>query len=139
MVDFKVEREYPVTAVNVWSVLSDFTDMSWAGMADMELEGEGVGMLRKIELGMPEPVTEQLLTLDQAAMSFSYTIAAGNPLPVKDYLAGARVFVVDDSHCRVEWWCQCQAEGMADSDVSALLSDSYAGLLKTLAGHLNEL
>lgn len=139
MVDFNVEHEYPLAAAKVWSVLADFSDMSWAGMTDMQLEGEGIGMLRKIELGMPEPVTEQLLALDQAAMSFSYTIVAGNPLPVKDYQAGARVFVVDDSHCRVEWWCRCQPEGMADGDVSALLSDSYIGLLKTLAGYLDAL
>ena len=139
MVDFKVEHEYPVTAAKVWSVLSDFTDMSWAGMANMELEGEGIGMLRKIELGLPEPVTEQLLTLDHEALSFSYTIVSGNPLPVNDYQTGAKVITVDDNHCRVEWWCQCQSEEMADQDVAALLSDSYAGLLKTLAGHLDAL
>jgi hypothetical protein len=139
MVDFKVEHEYSVAAAKAWSVLFDFTDMSWAGMANMELEGEGIGMLRKIELGLPEPVAEQLLTLDHETLSFSYTIVSGNPLPVKDYQAGAKVIAVDDNHCRVEWWCQCQPEGVADEDVAALLSDSYAGLLKTLAGHLDAL
>jgi len=137
MVDISLEHEYPHTAAMVWSLLANFADMNWAGIQNMAVEGSGIGMLRKIELGMPEPVVEQLQSLDHLAMSFSYTIASGNPLPLKDYQAGARVYAIDKTNCRVEWWCKCQVEGMTDEAIAGILSDSYAGLLKTLASHLS--
>ena len=137
MVDIKLEHDYPVAADALWRIVADFTDMSWAGMGNMEIDGTGIGMLRKVELGMPEPVLEQLLTLDNEQMPFSYAIVAGNPLPTSDYQAGARVLVIDDKNCRLEWWCRCRVEGMSDADVAAILSDSYTGLLESLAGHLS--
>jgi hypothetical protein len=49
MVEVTVEHEFEYNAERLWSVLADFGNIDWVpGFEQVELEGEGVGMIRHI-------------------------------------------------------------------------------------------
>jgi hypothetical protein len=56
MVEVSIEREFDVSAEKLWAILADFADISWIpGIEKVEIEGEGVGMIRHVTApGLPQ-------------------------------------------------------------------------------------
>ncbi len=49
MVEVSVEGELEFSAKEVWAVIADFGNVDWIpGVEKVDLEGEGVGMIRHI-------------------------------------------------------------------------------------------
>ncbi len=119
-------------AQRVWALLEDFGNMQWApGVKQVELIGTGIGMTRRLHMDGMEPIDEVLETQDPATMSFSYSIPQGLPLPVTDYVAGARIESTGDDSCRVHWHGSCTPTDpeMSVADLEAMLHSTYNMLL----------
>ena len=82
MADFLVERSFTADADTVWSKLGDFAGLGdWMpGIAKNEVEGEGVGAVRRLYFNETTSVVEKLEAHDDAAKSLSYSIIEG-PAP----------------------------------------------------------
>lgn len=127
---------YP--AEKVWAVLGDFGNMSWIeGPERIEVIGEGIGMTRRIHMAGIDPIDEILESLDEANLSFSYSIP-NMPMPVTDYLASVRLEATGDGTSRVYWSCTCTAsdKNMTEADVETMLTGTYQQLLGWLGAHL---
>ncbi|MCK5754941.1 MAG: SRPBCC family protein [Mycobacterium sp.] len=86
-------------AGTVWELLSDFADISWIPVIeDVEIDGEGLGMTRKIDGSGHQPILETLTHRDDERMKLGYSIAH-SPLP-GDALRGARHRPAGDRHRR---------------------------------------
>lgn len=138
MVNVKLVREMPFAAAAVWNVLQDFGDMGWTGAPDWDVIGEGIGMTRRVKMEGMDPIDEVLETMDAEAMSFTYTIPRGLPLPVTDYRAGGAVRSIDAERCEITWTCTCTPtdESMSTEDVDALMKATYSSLLDGLEARL---
>ena len=139
MVNVELVRDMDHPADKVWAVMEDFGNMAWTGAPDVEVVGEGIGMIRKVVMEGMDPIEEVLETMDPANMSFTYTIPRGLPLPVTDYRSGCRVERRDDGTARVFWTCTCTPtdESMSAADVQALLEGTYSGMLDGLDAYLS--
>lgn len=74
-------------AGTVWELLSDFADISWIPVIeDVEIDGEGLGMTRKIDGSGDQPILETLTHRDDERMKLAYSIAH-SPLPVTRFEA----------------------------------------------------
>lgn len=125
----------------VWAVLRDFNDMSWAdGIVESVENTNGTG---GTEVGATRVVngaiTETLQSFDDASMAFSYSIDDGPDVLARDKMAGyvgkARVApITATGQSFVEWSSDWDS---AQGDVKGFCDPLYAGLLGLLAKKFN--
>jgi len=132
MVSIVVEKDIPLPAEKVWALLADFGDISWSGMDNVEVEGEGVGMMRRIIVGKGAAV-ERLEAYDAQTMSFTYAIVSGNPLPIDNLKGSPKVTAMDDNNCRLSWTATGEETGISEQEAEGMLSTFYLGLLDTVS------
>lgn len=134
MTEVIIKKDFAFSAQQVWTMLANFGDISWApGMERVEVIGEGVGMTRRIFMPDMEPIDEVMQSIDHEAMTLRYTIPRGNPMPVVDYVAGPTVISTGPDSCRVEWLGQFEATaGASESDAADAVKGIYTMMLEWL-------
>lgn len=99
--------EAPVEAV--WDVLRDFNghDRWHPAVADSEIErrqsADKVGCVRRFHLADGSELREQLLTLSDADLAFSYCLL-DTPIPLLNYVAHVRLAPVTDEDWTFWHW-----------------------------------
>lgn len=136
-----VIREIPLPAAKLWAVIEDFGNISWApGIDRVEVIGSGNGMIRRIHMaGLPEPIDEQLVSMDAAAMKMRYAIPRGLPMPLDDYYANAHLEKISDTSTRVSWEGEFNPRGISEDDAGAIIKDIYNQLIDWLSNHAKTL
>jgi hypothetical protein len=126
VVEVSTEREFEVSAGELWAILADFGDTSWIpGIQKVELEGEGIGMIRHVTApGMPE-LHERLDAIDHEKMVLDYSLPAVAYLQVKNYSARAQVVGLGARRCRLIWSCKSEADGVDDEQATANTTAFY--------------
>ncbi|MCP4755433.1 MAG: SRPBCC family protein [Proteobacteria bacterium] len=134
MIEITVEKEINGLAEDVWAMLSNFGDVGWADIGEAEVEGEGVGMLRKTKL-FPDlpPVLERLDSMDHEAKTFSYSILEGNPMPMSDMRSQVKVTAINGNKCLLSWSSQAQEQGVSVKKGEAMLRFLYKEVMKVVA------
>lgn len=126
-------------AAKVWPLLSDFGGVKVGGpITSVEVEGEGIGMVRTLGLG-GALVVERLDAYDRDNMTFGYSILNDDsPLPVKGYRASVQVSDLGDGTCRVDWSGFFEARGVPEADaikvVEGIYKSGIAGVRKAVTG-----
>jgi len=135
---YATECEFEIDAAALWQVVRNFGDVSWLDDdASCELEGEGVGMLRKISMRGGEPACERLEEVDDAAQSIRYSIVAGNPMPITEYVATMKVVELTGDRARLDWSSTFgPAEGVADDKARRSVERLYTSVLATMKDKL---
>lgn len=119
-----VVKDLDVSPDALWALVEDFGACDWIP-APVELEGRGVGMVRV----MGGTVREKLEEVDEPARSIRYSIEdAGNPFPVKGYLA---TMVVSDAPggARLDWSCTFEPVGVSDAEAVARIEGMYETMI----------
>lgn len=122
----------------VWKTVRDFHDTSWAEgvVTSCEAVGDVAGDQVGAKRILNEVFHETLLTLDDRARTFTYSIDDG-PGPVakdavKNYVGKVRVSSSDgDGTTRIEW--ESTYESADDSAVGDFCNPIYQALLSALA------
>jgi carbon monoxide dehydrogenase subunit G len=128
-----VDTELDATPADVWKVVGDFggVDSFLEVVESVEVEGEGVGAVRTLNLPEGAQFVETLTALDAEAMTLSYRIDE-SPLPVEGYAATIRVSELEDGSSKVDWSATFKAKGASDADARKAISDifdmGFAGL-----------
>lgn len=125
----------PLPAAGVWQRIGDFAALAdWhPGVLSSPLTS-GTPAVRRVTLADGTCLLERLIHQDDAARTYSYTLAGG-PLPVRDYRATLRVRETGAFDCRIEWSSRFRPEdGATDpaavaEQMAELLTGAYsAGL-----------
>ena len=131
------EQQNPLDAPadKVWGVLADFGNfLPWAtgGNGSIELEGEGVGMIRHMDLPGLGKLSERLDKLDPAQRVLGYSLL-GEAAGMAEYRC--EVTVADsESGCVLHWRAEfTPAAGLDAADMVASLGGSYDGMSAALA------
>ena len=133
----QVVRELEAPVDDVWAVVSNFGDVSWAAPdAQVDVIGEGVGMIRRLH--MPGGAVDEVLeTRDAEARSFSYTIPGAMPMPVTDFRAWVQLEQIDAANTRISWNASAKAlPGSTGAEGQAIFEGLYGDLLNALEAHL---
>ncbi len=130
MLEVVVTREVDHPPEKVWGLLANFGNVSWMnGVAKVELDGDGVGMVRNIFVSPDaSPVKERMTSLDDDARRLEYVIDEGNPMPVDNYQAFVAVHE-NGSGSRIEWGANFAAKGTDDATAEAMLEGMYGVLI----------
>lgn len=129
-------------ADDIWSVVRDFGNYEWAGVAaDTTIEagrpGDAVGAVRHVST--PERTLRQrLLAHSDLERSYTYELCEPVPFAVRGYQATLRVTpIVDGGRAFVEWWAtfECSRED-AERWTAYFRDEGFAKWLASLRSYL---
>ncbi|MDP6699822.1 MAG: SRPBCC family protein, partial [Candidatus Latescibacteria bacterium] len=100
-----------------------------------EVEGSGVGAVRKCGLGEGAFVFEKVESIDEAQRVFTYSITE-SPLPLENYMGRMQIGPGADGGSEITWSCEFACDSAAEAEMTAMLegafSDGLAGLQSLL-------
>jgi hypothetical protein len=125
-----------VSAARVWQVVGSFADAAWIpGTARCELEDRAVYGTRRITTENGVVIRERLLSHDENARTFTYTIVEA-PMPLEDY--ESRVQVDENGEgSRVRWSATWQAPAGAAGGIEQGLGALFRAALDGLKSRLD--
>ena len=131
----------PVEAV--WEVIRDFNghDHWHPAVASSQIErgqpSDQVGCVRNFRLAGGENLREQLLTLSDMEMSFSYCLL-DTPVPLFNYVAHVRLLPVTDTDSTFwEWESRFDTPAGRKEELTAMVGDDiYAAGFEALRQHM---
>lgn len=104
-------------ADQVWAVIRDFGNYTWAGSVsesyiEEEKSGVAVGVIRNAHLGNTSIFHRQrLLAHSDLDRFYIYEFCEPFPYPVRSYVATMRVTpIIDGNRAFVEWWATFDCE-----------------------------
>ncbi len=135
----RAERELDVSAAKVWAVVADFGNVSWVpGVEKVELEGEGVGMIRHLTVPVYPQLHERLDAIDHETMILDYSIPTVEYLQVKNYTARAQVVELDGERCRLVWSGEAEADGVDDVQAATNTEAFYEAIITWIDDYLKK-
>ncbi len=139
MVEYRMERELAIAADQLWAMLANFGDISWIpGLEKVELEGEGVGMIRHVSApGLPQ-LHERMDAIDHETMTLDYSVPAVAYLQVVDYTARAQVTPLAEGRCRVAWSCKSRADGIDEAQATANTAGFYEMIMSWIEDYFSK-
>lgn len=139
MVEVTVERELNFGAEKVWAIIADFGNVSWVpGIEKVELEGEGVGMVRHLTVPVFPQLHERLDAIDHEKMILDYSVPAVAFIHLKDYKARAKVSELEGERCRLVWSCNAEADGVDDEQAISETEAFYASIMTWIGDALSK-
>ena len=137
MFEVRVERELNVSPEKTWELVANFGDVSWLPLAEkVDVEGDGVGMIRHISTPGMATVHERLEVLDHGKRVLEYSIAELGFLKVRDYRARAEVSDLGDGRTRLRWSCTAEPDGASEEEAKKLTEGFYDLIVTWVADHL---
>ena len=139
MVEVSIEREFNVKAERIWDMLANFADISWIpALEKVELEGEGVGMIRHVTApGLPI-MHERMDGIDHENMALDYSTPEVEFLKTKNYSARAQVFALEGDRCRLHWACKSEPDGVSEEQATQNTQGFYAMIMIWVADYLEK-
>ncbi|MCO6056891.1 SRPBCC family protein [Pseudomonas sp. MOB-449] len=143
-----IHHDFTAPAELLWELLADFADIQrWWPTDDeavmierVELEGEGVGLIRHIfNRGFPAPVSERLDYQDAAGMIYRLSIVGARPAGLIAYQATGRVEPLADGGCRLHYHGEFQTQPGCEGDAELFLRGAYGLMFKGLGQTLERL
>lgn len=143
MIEVNVERETDLSAAVVWEEIRHFDRvLKWipgGETSSIEVKGEGVGAVRDIHLSTQGYVQHRLVAFDPEQRSFSYTLTAGKPIGMQDYVVVASVTPKDRGGCVIRWFGRMTADTSLDEQVvgaalAVALGNMTSGIVARLKG-----
>jgi hypothetical protein len=137
MVEVQIEREYEFGADDVWAVIADFGNVTWVpGIEKVDLEGEGVGMIRHLTVPVYPRLHERLDSIDPDEKVLEYSTPAVKYISVKNYRARAQVIDLGPGRCRLLWSCKAEAEGAPEAESREKTRAFYEAMLGWIDDYL---
>jgi hypothetical protein len=130
MTDVKVSESIAAPAAKVWALLGDFGGVAkWGGsmLQSCNVEGEGVGAVRRIGLAGGMEIAERCEAYDAAKRSFSYSIIGKSPIPIKNYVSVCSVVETGPNACRIDWNGTFEPDGVPEEQAKGMVSGIYTG------------
>ena len=124
-----------------WRVLADFGNfLAWAtgGVGSVRLEGEGVGMIRHLDIPGLGLVSERLALLDDAGRILGYSMVSDAMAGMARYSATVQVVSDGEGRCCLRWRGDFEPiHGIDSEEVGNSLAESYTLMSQGLEAFVN--
>ena len=121
MREMTYDQTLNVDASAAWNVLADFgAFLDWNPMdVPYTVTGEGIGMVRTLDIPGLGPLGERLDARDADAMRIAYSLSEGEPLGMQTYAADVSLEDHGDGTCTMHWVGRFTGAEGADLDEMA--------------------
>ena len=133
--DVLVEMDIDTSRQKVFAMLMDFGGIKdiLPDMIDTcEVEGEGIGAIRKIGLAEGAKVVERLDVSFEERV-FAYSITENNFLPLTNYSAVVTLSDTTAGGTKVQWGSNWIPNGASADEIREMLSGLYTNIINGLA------
>lgn len=142
-VESSLAEEMPFPADRIWGLVADFGGLAdwWPqGLLDrVEVDGDGVGMVRHIHTLVGIVLSEQLDALDNQARRLELSITGDLPAAMSDYHASGHVVELSPGRCRIEWTGRYRVPSAdAEAGARAFIEGAYAIMFRGLREHASQ-
>ena len=143
MINIEVERDTDLNADIVWEEMKHFDRvLNWVpggNKSTISIKGEGVGMIRDINLITQGYVQHELIAFDNEKRMFSYKLTDGKPVGMEDYTVVATVTPIDQNNCRIRWAGKMKSDDRVDENevgiaLKTALSNMVTGTIALIKG-----
>ena len=134
------EQNISSSATTAWGVISKFDEfLRWHKLdVGMEVNGEGIGMVRTLVIDGFGRVGERLDLLDHNSFTQHYSLVEGKPLGMQTYSAKIQIKPVDEQTCCICWEGTFTVPSDTDeAKVGTSLLGSYQGMSDSLAAYVS--
>ena len=125
-----------------WRAVADFGNfLAWAtgGAGAARLEGEGVGMIRHLDIPGLGLVSERLDLLDDASRTLGYSLVSDNMSGMACYSATVQLISDGVGQCCLRWRGDFEPlPGVDSEEVGNSLAGSYAMMSQGLEAFVND-
>ena len=126
------KQDMDISAAAAWAVLSDFGGfLEWGtgGQGSIELDGDGIGMVRKMDIPGTGNIEEKMVLCDQVNRILSYQLVGGQPIGMAQYLCVVKIEKAGDNCCQIDWQGEFNAApGLDAAQVADVLKGSYIAM-----------
>ena len=127
MKTLKEESNFPCSAKDLWTILSDFGRCDWVPTIEkISLQDD----CRYFEMAGMGQITEKILQCDERRMILQYS-AIETPVPIRHHLATMKISEINDQECSLLWTTEISPEVFAEGIHQGMLV-SIDGLKKIL-------
>lgn len=135
-------HDFEASPEKLWDLVQDFAHIErWWPTHDsavqidrVEVEGEGVGMVRHIyNQGYPDPVSERLDFQDPETMTYKLAIVGKAPVGITRYQATGRIEPLPGGRCRLNYASEFDTASGKPDEAEAWLRMAYEMMFKGLA------
>src|SRR3954451_19635770 len=135
MTEVREQSDIPAAPDAVWALVRDFGGFVTALGGSAELEGEGVGQTRTLQMGGGSPIVERLEELNDDEKRVRYAILQAGPLPVRDYVATMQLSDPGNGATTLTWSSTFEPNGVSEADAVTAVQRVYQGGFKGLHKH----
>ncbi len=140
MSEYTAEREFDLPADTLWSVVSDFADLSWLpGKPVCSSQGEGPGMVRTLTMPPIPEIRERLEAIDEESRTIVYSVIEGNPMPVAEYHPTMRVLDAGEGRSRLVWSSTWEPDGVSEEEAARSVAEMYTNVLAAMKTKLERI
>lgn len=116
-------------ADEVWKLVGDFVGFIQALIADTDdahvaVEGEGIGMVRKVTVGRDVAV-ERLEAYDEENWRTSYSMPVTGPFPMTGYFSTMQLTPVAGGGCELDWTGTFEPDGVSEDIAAEAVRNVY--------------
>lgn len=133
------EQDLDISAAAAWAVLSDFGGfLEWGtgGRGTIDLDGDGVGMVRKMDIPGAGHIEEKMILREEDSRTLSYQLVGGQPIGMAEYLCVVKIDESGDNSCHIDWHGEFEAApGLDAAEVAGNLKGSYVGMSGSIEAH----
>ncbi|MCP4002902.1 MAG: SRPBCC family protein [bacterium] len=142
MAQVLVNAEFEFPGAQVWELLRDFGNLSWIPGNEnfqVNIEGDGPGMVRQIVMGDAPGVREELYERDDDERRITYGVTDNNPLPCTNYRA--TMIISDDGpkKAKLAWSSTFDPRDCSEAEAVAAVEGFYAMLLESIRATLGRM
>ncbi|MCB9136544.1 MAG: SRPBCC family protein [Anaerolineales bacterium] len=124
-----VQGQISTSAEKLWARIKNFDLTHFVGFVHT-VEGEGVGTIRKFDMGKGE-IAEQIEQFDPIAQTLTYTILYG-PMPVQAYHATMQVMPGDETSCTLTWSAVFEPKDVPEDEAKGVIEGTFKMNIKAL-------
>ena len=137
----EMESKLNCTGEAAWRVLADFGNfLPWAtgGAGTATLEGEGLGMIRHLDIPGLGQVSERLDVLNTADRILGYAMVSETMAGMTNYSASVQVVSLGEQQCLLRWRGSFEPlAGLDGEGVKNSLAASYTMMAQGLEAFVN--
>ena len=124
---------------SVWKLLSDFNGLPklLPGAVSSSIEGEGVGMVRTIQMDDGNVMQEMLIVMHPELFRLTYAMRDPSPYPWKHYFCTQQLQTLGGAETHFLCTGYYHLNGATDSEIKDLLREAYHGIFRSLARELH--
>lgn len=137
-----VHHDFDAPAEQLWDILADFAhierwwpqDIPAVQIERVELEGEGIGLIRHIyNKGFAAPVSERLDFQDPASKTYKLSIVGQRPAGLASYQATGHIEALPDGRSRLNYRGEFTTESGQPDEAEAFLRMAYGLMFQGLS------